>query len=153
MDSLKLNLIWIFCFLPKDRRNIKIKQVFKIKHKINGSIHKYKARLVAKGLTQLIEIDYVETFSPIVKINSICILLTLIVHYDYEVHQIDVKTTFLNVILHEHIYMVILEGLTTPSQPNLVSKLFKYIYGLRQSSWAWYERFDIFLHHIIFKKN
>jgi hypothetical protein len=85
--------------------------------------------LVAKGLTQFIEIDYVETFSPIVKINSICILLALVVHYDYEVHQFDVKTTFLNVILHEHIYMVILEGLTTPSQPNLVSKLFKYIHG------------------------
>ncbi len=131
MDSLKLNLICIFIYLPKDRRNIKIKHVFKIKQKINDSIHKYKARMLAKGLTQLVEIDYVETFSPIVKNNSIWILLALAVHYDYEVHQFDVKTTFLNVILHEHIYMVILEGLTIPSQPNSVGKLLKSIYELR----------------------
>jgi hypothetical protein len=87
--------------------------------------------MLAKGLTQLVEIDYVETFSPIVKNNSIWILLALAVHYDYEVHQFDVKTTFLNVILHEHIYMVILEGLTIPSQPNSVGKLLKSIYELR----------------------
>ncbi len=77
---------------------------------------------MAKGLTQFVEIDYVETFSPIIKINSICILLALVAHNDYEIHQFDVKTTFLNVILHEHIYMVILEGLTAPSQPNSVGK-------------------------------
>jgi hypothetical protein len=90
--------------------------------------------LVARGFTQLVEIDYVETFSPIRKINSIYILLALVAHYDYDVHQFDVKTTFLNVILHEHIYMVILEGFMTPSQPNLVGKLLKSIYKLRQSS-------------------
>ncbi len=48
--------------------------------------------------------------------------------------------------------MVILEGLTTPSQPNSIGKLLKSIYKLRQSSWAWYERSDTFLHHIIFKR-
>lgn len=90
--------------------------------------------MVAKGLTQLSEIDYVETFSPIVKINSIFILLAFAAHYDYEVHQFDVKTTFSNVILHEHVYMVILEGLTIPSQLNSVGKLLKSIYKLRQSS-------------------
>ncbi len=85
---------------------------FKIKHKANGNIFKYKIRVVAKGFTQLPSIDYGEAFSPIIKIYFIPILLALVVHDNYEVHQFDVKTTFLNGILHEDTYIETSKGLT-----------------------------------------
>jgi hypothetical protein len=74
LDSLKQNHTWILSPLPKDRKLVKSKWIFKIKHKVDGNIFKYKARLVTKGFTQLLGIDYGETFSATVKINSIQIL-------------------------------------------------------------------------------
>jgi len=92
-------------------------------------------------------------FSLIVKINSIRILLALAAHFDFEVHQFDMKTTILHGIPHEDIYMKLLESLDIPkSNLQQVCKLQKSIYGLHQSSRAWYERLDTFLHHINFKQ-
>lgn len=64
-----------------------------------------KARLVAKGFTQREEIDYTETFSPVSRKDSLRIIMTLIAHFDFELHQMDVKMTFLNGDLEETIYM------------------------------------------------
>jgi len=91
--------------LPKDKKFVSNKWVFKIKYNLDGNISKYKAHLVAKRFTQIVSLDFEEIFSPIVKINSKRILLTLAAHFDFEVHQFDIKTTFLHGILHENIYM------------------------------------------------
>jgi len=98
---------------------------------------------VAKGFTQIYGVDYYETFSCVVKLNSIKVLLALATKYDLECHQLDVKTTFLNGNIEEDIYMYIPEGLL--ANPKLVCKLIKSLYGLKQSSTTWYIHFDAYL--------
>jgi hypothetical protein len=72
------------------------KWIFKVKLNGNGTIAKYKAKLVAKGYTQQEGIDYQETFSLVVKLTSIRVLLALVVHHNLDIQQMDVKTMFLN---------------------------------------------------------
>ena len=90
--------------------------------------------MVAKGFTQQEGIDYTETFSPVVRFTSIRIILALVVGLDLELHQMDVKTAFLNGELEEEIYMVQPEGFIVPGSEHKVCKLKKSIYGLKQSS-------------------
>ncbi|GJX82148.1 retrotransposon protein, putative, ty1-copia subclass [Tanacetum coccineum] len=83
---------------------------------MDGNVHIYKARLVAKGYTQTYMVDYEETFLPVADIRAIRILISITAFYDYEIWQMDVKTTFLNGYLDEDIYMV---------QPEEVFETFK----------------------------
>ena len=94
----------------------------------------FKARLVTKGYTQREDIDYVETFSPVAMLKSIRILLSIVACLDFEIWQMDVKTVFLNGNLEEDIYMQELEGFVAGRKDNLVCKLQKSIYGLKQAS-------------------
>ena len=98
-----------------------------------GSIEKYKARLVAKGFSQKQNVDYFDTFAHVTRISSICILIVLASIHKLFIHQIDVKTTFLNGDLEEEIYMLQLEGCITLEQENKVYKLHKSLYGLKQA--------------------
>ncbi|GJT41301.1 retrotransposon protein, putative, ty1-copia subclass [Tanacetum coccineum] len=105
-------------------------------------VHNYKARLVAKGYTQLYRVDYEETFSPVVDIRAIRILISITAYYDYEIWKMDIKTAFLNGYLDEDIYMVQPEGFVDPNHPRKVCKLQRSIYGLKQASRSWNKRFD-----------
>ena len=105
MTSMRSNHVWKLVDLPKGRKTIGNKWVLKIKRKADGSIERYKAHLVAKGYTQQEGIDYEETFSPIVRFTSIRLILAIVVNLDLELHQMDVKTAFLNGKLDEEIYM------------------------------------------------
>ena len=86
------------------------KWVFTIKRKPNGSIEIYKARLVAKGFTQTYGIDYQKTFTLVTKINSIRILLSLTVYFNWPLHQLGVKNVFLNGNLEEEMFMDLPSG-------------------------------------------
>ena len=103
---------------------------------------RYKARLVAKGYAQKEGINYNEVFSPIVKHSSIRILLAMVVQFDLELVQLDVKTTFLHSDLEEKIYMTQPDGFKVAGKENWVCKLIKSLYGLKQSPRQWYKRFD-----------
>ena len=82
--------------LPPDCKLLSSKWVFKMKRKVDGLIDKYKARLVIKGYKQTEGLDYFDTYSPVMRINSIRMVLAIDVLRNLEVHQMDVKTTFMN---------------------------------------------------------
>jgi Reverse transcriptase (RNA-dependent DNA polymerase) len=102
--------------LPDGIKPIKNKWVFKRKTDMDDNLTVYKAYLVAKGFTQVEEIDYDETFSPVAKFQSIRILLAIAVFYNYEIWQIDVKITFFNGVLDEDVYMVQPDGFVDPKR-------------------------------------
>ena len=123
------------------QRSLVVNGFFKTKRESSGNIERYKVRLVAKGLTQQEGIDYPDTLSPVSKKDSFRIIMTLVAHFDMELHQMDVKTTFLNGDLKEEIYMKQPEGFITNGNDRIVCKLKKSIYGLKQASHQWYLKF------------
>lgn len=94
----------------------------------------YKARLVAKGFTQVEEIDFQETFSPVAQYEAIRFLLTHATLEDWEIEALDIKTAFLYGELDEEIYMEQPEGFVKKGQEGHVCRLKKAIYGLKQAS-------------------
>jgi Reverse transcriptase (RNA-dependent DNA polymerase) len=131
MESMRSNNIWELVDLPEGRKSIGNKCVLKIKRIADGSIDKYKARLVAKGYTQQEGIEYEETFSPVVRFISIRLILAIIVGLDLELHQMDVKTVFLNDNLEEEIYMEQPASFVVEGQEHTMCKLLRSIYGLK----------------------
>ena len=99
------------------------KWVFSIKYNVDGSIDRYKARLVAKGYTQTYGIDYQETFSPVAKLITVRVLLSLVANFDWPLHQHDVKNTFLHDDLEKEVYMDIPPGYTASSETKIACKL------------------------------
>jgi hypothetical protein len=142
MESIMFNNTWILVDLPSGSKPIGCKWIFKKKMKSDGSIDKYKARLVAKGYRQSKGIDYFDTYAPVARISSIRTLISLASIYNLEIHQMDVKTAFLNGYLDEEVYMEQPEGFIIPGQENKVCKLVRSLYGLKQAPKQWHERFD-----------
>ena len=138
IDSLKQNNTWELVDLPAGRKVIKSKWVYRLKFDSDGNPVRYKARLVAKGFTQIFGLDYDETFSPVARLDSMRILLALAAQEDWEIHQIDVKTAFLNGELDEEIYMQQPEGYSRTGQEIKVCLLLKALYGLKQASRQWH---------------
>nr|GEZ88768.1 hypothetical protein [Tanacetum cinerariifolium] len=142
MQSMKDNDVWVLVELPPNARTVGSKWLFKKKTDMDGAVYIFKARLVAKGFTQTYGVDYEETFSPVADIRAIRILIAIAAYYDYEIWQMDVKTTFLNGHLSKEFYMEKPEGFVNPKYPNHVCKLKRSIYGLKQASRQWNKRFD-----------
>jgi len=105
MKSMSSKDVWDLVEIPKGAKTVGCKWVYKTKHDPNGNVEKYKARLVAKGFTQREGIDYNETFSLVSCKDSFRIIMALVAHFDLELHQMDVKTAFLNGDLKEKVYM------------------------------------------------
>nr|GEX73219.1 hypothetical protein [Tanacetum cinerariifolium] len=142
MQSMKDNDVWVLVELPPNARTVGSKWLFKKKTDMDGAIYIFKARLVTKGFTQAYVVDYEETFSPVVDIRAIGIVIAIAAYYDYEIWQMDVKTAFLNGHLSEEVYTKQPEGFVNPKYPSHVCKRKHSIYGLKQASRQWNKRFD-----------
>ena len=122
-------------------KHIGCEWIFKTKRDSKGDAKRYKAHLVAKGFTQKEGIDYTETFSLVSSKNSFRTIMTLVAHFDLELHHMDVKTIFINGDIDETIYMVQPENFVSGDTKSMVCKLKKFIYGLKQASRQWYYKF------------
>nr|KAJ0226697.1 hypothetical protein LSAT_V11C100011720 [Lactuca sativa] len=110
--------------------------------KVDGTIDKYKARLVIQGFRQKEGIDFFDTYAPVARISIIRLLLALAAIHNLVIHQMDVKTAFLNGDLDEEIYMKQPEGFVMPGNEHKVCKLKKSLYGLKQAPKQWHQNFD-----------
>jgi hypothetical protein len=119
--------------------------VYDIKRRVDGSIERYKARLVARGFTQHKDIDYSETFSPVIKQATIRLVFSIAVSCNWKIHQLDIHNAFLNSVLTEEVYMKQPPGFVDPTLPSHVCRLHKSLYGLKQAPRAWYTRLSDFL--------
>ncbi|KAD4179829.1 hypothetical protein E3N88_28420 [Mikania micrantha] len=142
IDSILQNHTWELVDLPPGCKPLGYRWIFKRKMKADGSIDKYKARLVIKGFTQKEGVDYFDTYSPVTRITSIRLVLAIAALRNLEVHQMDVKTAFLNGDLEEEIYMEQPEGFSAPGQEGKVCKLVKSLYSLKQAPKQWHQKFD-----------
>ncbi|KAK4380871.1 Retrovirus-related Pol polyprotein from transposon TNT 1-94 [Sesamum angolense] len=116
IESIMQNHTWELVDLPSGSKPLGCKWILKRKYKADGSIDKYKARLVAKGFKQKEGLDFFDTYSLVTRITSIRVLIAVAALYDLEIHQMDVKTAFLNGELDEEIYMEQPEGFVVPGQ-------------------------------------
>ena len=145
MKSLKENHTYDLVKLPKGKRSLKNKWVYKLKTEEITSKPRYKARLIVKGSSQKKGVDFEEIFSPVVKMSSIRVVLGLAASLNLEVEQLDVKTAFLHGDLEEEIYMDQPQGFEVKGKEDLVCRLRKSLYGLKQAPRQWYKKFDSFM--------
>ena len=153
IDSILQNHTWELVDLPPGCKPLGYRWIFKKKMKVDGSVDKYKARLVIKGFRQKEGLDYFDTYSPVTRITSIRFVLAIAALRNLEIHQMDVKTAFLNGELEEEIYMEQPEGFSAPGQEGKVCKLVKSLYGLKQAPKQWHQKFDQVMLNSGFKIN
>jgi hypothetical protein len=144
-DNFERNQVWELVDPPSWCKPIGTKWVWKNKEGEKGEVVRNKSRLVAQGLSQKEGIDYAETFALVARLEVIRILLAFFVAKGLNLHQMDVKSTFLNSVLEEEVYVRQPLGFESEKHPHRVYKLRKELYGLKQVPRAWYGRLRGFL--------
>src|SRR5947199_1684349 len=138
LQSLEDNKTWDLCELPIGRKVIGTKWVFKIKVDGMNVVERYKARVVAQGFSQIAGLDFEKTCAPVVKIESVRVLLAFAALMGLEIIHIDAKTAFLNGDSDVELYVRQPEGFVDRRYPNKVLRLNKSLYGLKQAPRIWY---------------
>ena len=142
-ESLIKNHTWdLVEDLPDGRKLVTCRWLFKHKRDALGRIIRFKARLVGRGFTQVYGVDFMETYAPVAKLQSLRILLALGAVEDYEIDQMDVVTAFLIPDLPEVIYMEQPEGFEKHSKggKKQYCRVRKGLYGFKQSAFLWNKR-------------
>jgi hypothetical protein len=129
-----------------------VKWVYKLKRNSDGEVVKHKARLVAKGYVQKQGIDFEEAFAPIARLDTVRLLLGFAANKGWKVHHLDIKSAFLHGELEEEVYVSQPEGYTVKGKEQLVLKLSKALYGLRQAPRAWNVGLDKSLRNLNFRR-
>jgi hypothetical protein len=122
------NDVWDIVLRPEGKSVVTSKWIYKIKHATDGSVEKYKARFVARGFSQVEGIDYEETFAPVARYISIRTIISLATSMGWRLHQMDVKTTFLNGEIEEEVYIEQPDGFVIHEQKSHVCRLKKALY-------------------------
>ncbi|GJU21576.1 retrovirus-related pol polyprotein from transposon TNT 1-94 [Tanacetum coccineum] len=133
IEALHKNKTWELVSLLGGRKPIRNKWVYKIKKNGDDQVEMYRARLVVKGYAQKEGIDFNEIFSPMVRMTTIRVVLAMCATYDLHLEQLDVITAFLHENLEEEICMLQPEGFKQKGKENLVCRLNKSMYGLKQA--------------------
>lgn len=142
MKSIEENKTWTLTELPPGQKVIGLKWIYKLKRDADGKIIKHKARLVAKGYVQEHGVDFDEVYAPVTQLETVRLLLALSAKNSWEVHHLDVKTAFLNGDIKEDVYVAQPEGFVRQGHEQMVYKLLKALYGLRQVPRAWYAKLN-----------
>ncbi|KAG7539479.1 Ribonuclease H-like superfamily [Arabidopsis suecica] len=119
--------------------------IFKTKINADGTLDKLRSRLVAKGYEQEEGIDFLETYSPVVRTATVRMVLHTAVTERWDIKQLDVKNAFLHGDLQETVYMRQPPGFEDKEKPDHVCLLHKAIYGLKQAPRAWFDKFSSYL--------
>jgi hypothetical protein len=152
-QSIIKNDVWEIVPRLKRKDVVSSKCLFKIKHAADGSIEKYKARFVAHGFFQREGIDYEETFALVARYTSIRTIIALAAKMKWKLHQMDVKTTFLNGVIEVEVYIEQPQGFEVEDRKSHVCKLKKDLYRLKQAPRTWYGWIDSFLTSLGFTKS
>ncbi|GJR77225.1 zinc finger, CCHC-type containing protein [Tanacetum coccineum] len=136
-----------YCFNVEDDPKtfdeaMKSQDIFKRKLKVDGTIEKFKARLVIQDFKQKSGIDYFDTYALVARISTIRLLIAMASIHNLIIHQMDVKTTFLNGDLDAKVYMNQPQVFIMPGNENKVCKLIKSLYRLKQTPKQWNQKFD-----------
>ncbi|KAA3467397.1 Retrovirus-related Pol polyprotein from transposon TNT 1-94 [Gossypium australe] len=140
MNMIHKNQTWDLVARLVHRKVIGVKWVFRAKQNADGTLNKLKVRLVVKGFSQKYEIDYFETFAPVARLDTIRLLVAL-----WKIHQLDVKSGFLNGFLDEKIYVEQSEGLNVQAKKGHV--------WLKGGTKGWYDRIDSYLASLGFERS
>ncbi|XP_075658622.1 uncharacterized protein LOC142628397 [Castanea sativa] len=149
INALEANNTWTITSLPPSKKPIGCKWVYRVKYKSDGSVERYKARLIAKDFTQKEGLDYIDNSSPVAKMVSVKCVLAIAAVKGWLLNQLDVNNAFFHGELHEEVYMSLPQGFHSKGEPcskgeqsQLVCKLNKSLYGLKQASRMWFSKFS-----------
>lgn len=140
IDQLYKMGTWELQELPEGRKAIGNRWVFTKKLDSTGKLERYKARLVAQGFSQIPGVDFTHTYAPTLRFDSQRTILAISAIQGRTLRQFDIKGAYLNGTLQEEIYMRQPEGFDDGS--GRVCRLFKTLYGLRQSGREWSKDFQ-----------
>ncbi|RVW58902.1 Retrovirus-related Pol polyprotein from transposon RE2 [Vitis vinifera] len=142
MAALHSNGTWDLVVLPSGKSTVGCRWVYAVKVGPDGQVDRLKARLVAKGYTQVYGSHYGDTFSPVAKIASVRLLLSMAAMCSWPLYQLNIKNVFLHGDLAEEVYMEQPPGFVAQGESGLVCRLRRSLYGLKQSPRAWFSRFS-----------
>nr|GEW35631.1 zinc finger, CCHC-type [Tanacetum cinerariifolium] len=142
MDFIMGNNTWVLADLPLGCKPSDCKWIFKRKLKVYETIEKFKAKLVIQGFRQKSGIDDFDTYAPVARISTIRLLIAMASIHNLIIHQMDVKTTFLNGELGKEVYMNQPYGFIMHGNENKVCKLIKSLCGLKQTPKQWHQKLD-----------
>ena len=135
--SIMKNDVWEIVLRPEGKYVVTSKWIYKIKYAAYGNIEKYKARFVARGFSQVEGIDYDDTFTHVAKYTLIRAIISIALELGWKIHQMDVKTTFVNGVIEDEVYIEQPMGFEEHGRDSHVCKLKKALYGLKQAPRAW----------------